>query len=225
MKSIVYKNYKEFILNKFNLVVLFLPSLIYIILEIRDVNFELYSIFLNISNLIIFYLMFYLPKTFALEKDNKTLETLISTPILFKTVLISTLIFYVICVNIPAIFYFLCSILYTLFIGGDFSIIFNIAIVLFMAIIVSINMVLAGLIVSIKSENVIACSLKIVYTLIAYLLPFTVALSVLKSNLIDNLMVFCVYAIINLVIFFISYAKAKLLFNKPILLSTYTKGV
>ncbi len=225
MGSIFYKNYREFVSNKFNLVVLFLPSLIYIALGLRDGSFNLEFTFLSIVNLSIFELIFYIPKTFSLEKDNRTFETLISTPLLFKNVLMSTLLFYVVCINIPILMYFILSTIYILVMGLSLNIIYSMSIILLMSTIVCVNMTLAGLIVSVKSENVIACSMKVVYVLVAYFLPFTIALSIMEGGGGNNLIIIVAYIIVSLVIFFITYAKAKTLFNKPELLKTYTKGV
>ncbi len=225
MRSIFYKNYKEFISNKFNIFILFLPLSIYIISDLLNDSFNLKNTFFKIANLLVFYLIVYIPKTFTLEKDNRTFETLITTPLLFRNILVTTLIFYVVCINIPALIYYLVSVIYVLVFPESFNTILHMSIIFIMSIIASINMTLGGLIVSIKAENVIACGMRSPYILIACFLPYTITLSILETGEINSLILYGGYVMINIIIFIISYTKVKTFFDKPKLLSTYTKGV
>ncbi len=222
MWNVFYKTYKEFFAEKYNIFLVTVPSVVYLVYKLVYAEADFLSTYLVLFNFSIFYVYQIAPRMLFLEKRNKTLETLIATPLDFKSIFWGNFLVLFTVINLVNFVALIAGCIYYINIGDIASlkaILYN-----FFTIIITIaNFTYFALMSSIKSKNQVACALKLPFISILFLIPnglIAVYVNYLEMNI---LLVTSVFMLYSIVLFVVGLFINRKLFYKPTLLTLLGK--
>ncbi len=222
MWNVFCKTYKEFFAEKYNIFLVTVPSIVYLLYKMVYAGGEFLATYLVLFNFSIFYIYQLAPRMLFLEKRNKTLETLITTPVDFKSILWGNLLVLFTSVSIVNFVALIAGCIYYISIADIVSlkaILYN-----FFTISISIvNFSYFALLSSLKSKNQVSCALKLPIMSILFLIPngmIAVYVNYLEMNV---LLVTSIFMLYSIALFVVGLFINRKLFYKPTLLTLLGK--
>ncbi len=223
MKSIFLRQIKEYKVDKASFLILFvIIALCMCMLFIGNMDVPVVALLS-----VVLYLSQISGKIFAVERTDRTIETLISLPLKFKDIFVGKALFLLAVSFLPVLIIYLSGTMRTIISGQSnteyFQIMFQEMILLLFSI---INIAFLSTLISLKSYSIIDCGMKSPFILSILIIPFNI-LNVLyaDSNLSDySLYIDIGYFMLNLFIFAIIFIITRKYFFKPNVLELVTKG-
>lgn len=214
MFNICWKQLKELIMEKSNLVVLFIVTIPMILILLFS-NRSMASIILTSIVLLLIQLS---GKMFANENSEKTIETTLTTPISFSSIYFGkVLCLFVVSLLLTIIISFIFFIKNFVIgnVGADF--IYSNVLSLCVMYITAFNVMLVGVNLSFKSSNVIECAIRAPIPLILMSVPYIMLETLLNIPELKNylIIIYLLYLVISFLITLFILLKMKKYFFKP----------
>lgn len=216
---IVKKQFKEFFKNKANGIFIII---LLIICGIFIPVFYIKGFYSIVLTLVCAFVSQIAPALFAGEKENRTLETLITLPIKIKNIYLGKVIFcFIVCIALMYISFFLGGLISVISgIGIDFVYSFLYIIIYLIFIPISIwNLSYHSVYLSLKANDVRVCALELTFAGIAYaILPIAVLTLASDAEEYPMEIILLLYLLIELGIFIILRKSVKKYLKKPVIL-------
>lgn len=158
------------------------------------------------------------PKLFALEKEENTFETLLSSPIDMKSIYVGKSLY---CFSVIMIMFYasyIMTFIISLFVS-EFRSLFQIKECITSVILLPmtvLTLAFHGAYISLKSNDSRACSLTMIFVSILYsIIPITLFAVIPMDNIIFIILVF-LYVLLNVFIYIFIWNKVKKYFNKSL---------